>query len=163
MTSTHQQPGTLILGIGNPLLGDDGLGVRAVDILAGCDLPPQVSVMEAGTPGWGLATWLEGCSRAIIIDAVHMGRAPGTWRRFGPQDARLIAQDEVISLHEPGLANGLELAQALDLLPEEILIYGVEPGCCEPGQELSPAVISALPELVDAILSDLWNGRTKHG
>jgi hydrogenase maturation protease len=84
-----------------------------------------------------------------------MGGAPGSWRRFGPQEVRLIAQEEAVSLHEPGLANGLELAQALNMLPEEILIYGVEPGCCEPGQELSPAVTLALPGLVDAILSDL--------
>lgn len=155
MTLTPQQPGTLILGIGNPLLGDDGLGVRTAEILAGYDLPPHVSIMEAGTPGWGLATWLEGWSRAIIIDAVHMGGAPGSWRRFRPQEVRLLAQEEAISLHEPGLANGLELAQALDIFPEEILIYGVEPECCEPGQELSPAVTLALPGLVDAILSDL--------
>ncbi len=163
MNLTCQQSDTVILGIGNPLWGDDGLGVRAVEILAGCELPPRVSVLEVGTPGWGLASWLEGRSRAIIIDAVHMGGTPGSWRRFTPQEVRLIAQVETISLHETGLANGLELAQALNILPDEILIYGVEPECCEPGQELSPAVTLALPGLVDAILSDLWNGRTENG
>jgi hydrogenase maturation protease len=155
------QNGTLVLGIGNPVMGDDGIGPRAVELLADRDLPPGVRVEEAGVPGWGLPNWLAGWSRVILIDAVHMGEQPGTWRRFSPEQVRLIASGQAVSLHEPGLANGLELAQALDLLPEEIVIYGVEPAGNLPGQGLSPAVHSAFPGLVDTICAEIWNGNTQ--
>ncbi len=147
---------TLILGVGNPLQGDDGVGVRVAEMLADQELPPGVKVEEVGTPGLGLAAWLEGQSRVVIVDAVYMGQSPGTWRRFGPAEVRLIADSDVISLHEPGLAEALALAQALDALPQEIVFYGVEPVCCDAGQELSPAVRQALPGLVDAILAEIW-------
>ena len=147
---------TLILGVGNPLQGDDGLGVRAAEMLAERELPPGVRVEEIGTPGLGLANWLEAESRVIIVDAIHMGERPGAWRRFGPDEVRLIASGAVLSLHEPGLAEGLALAQALDRLPEEIVFYGIEPAGCEAGREPNPAVSEALLALVEAILADIW-------
>ena len=147
---------TLILGVGNPLQGDDGLGVRAAEMLAERELPPGVRVEEIGTPGLGLANWLEAESRVILVDAIHMGERPGTWRRFGPEEVRLIASGDVLASHEPGIAEGLALAQALNMLPDEIVFYGVEPVRCEMGQELSPAVSGALPGLVEAILADIW-------
>ena len=63
----------LILGVGNPLLGDDGAGIRAIEMLAERDLPPNVELQEAGTPGWGLPSWLDGRSSVILVDAVQMG------------------------------------------------------------------------------------------
>ena len=152
---------TLVLGLGNPVMGDDGIGCRAVELLASCDLPGDVRIEEAGTPGWGLPNWLVGCSRVILIDAVHMGETPGTWRRFSPEQVRLIASGQAVSLHEPGLACGLELAQALGMLPAEIVIYGVEPASCLPGQGLSPAAYSAFPGLIDTICAEIWNGHRK--
>lgn len=149
-------PPTLVLGIGNPLQGDDGLGIWATEMLASCELPPGVTIQAAGTPGLGLATWLEGWPRVILVDAVHMGNSPGMWRRFGSEEIKLIIEDVPLSIHEPGLACGIALAQALDLLPEEILLYGVEPGSLNNGQGLSPAVRRALPELVEDILDELW-------
>lgn len=153
-----RQKGTLVLGIGNPVMGDDGIGCRAVELLAGRELPSGVQVEEAGVPGWGLPNWLNGWSRVILIDAVHMGEKPGTWRRFSPEQVRLIASGQAVSLHEPGLASGLELAQALDLLPQEIVIYGVEPAECLPGQGLSPAACSVFPGLIETICAEIWNG-----
>jgi hydrogenase maturation protease len=149
---------TLVLGIGNPVMGDDGIGCRAVELLAGRDLPAGVRVEEAGVPGWGLPNWLEGWSRVILIDAVQMGEMPGTWRRFSTEQVRLIASGQAISLHEPGLASGLELAQALGQLPEKIVIYGIEPAGCSPGQGLSPAACTALPGLIETICAEIWNG-----
>jgi hydrogenase maturation protease len=146
----------LVLGVGSPLFGDDGLGVRAVELLAERRLPPDVQVEEIGTPGLGLAAWLEGWPRVIIVDAVRMGETPGAWRRFPPGQVRRMACGQALSLHEPGLADGLAMAQALDLLPEHTVIYGVEPERTDAGQGLSPAVIQALPGLIDSILTDLW-------
>ncbi len=150
---------TLILGVGNPLQGDDGVGVRVAEMLGARELPPGVKLEDAGTPGLGLAAELEGWSRVIVVDAVRMGQRPGAWRRFGPEEVRLIASGDVLASHEPGIAEGLALAQALDMLPDEIVFYGVEPACCEMGQELSPAVSGALPGLVEAILAEIWKRR----
>ena len=147
---------TLVLGLGNPLRQDDGLGVTAVQILSDQDLPGGVWVEEAGTPGWGLPSWLEGWSRVILVDAARMGCSPGTWRRFGTEDVRLIGHQQMLSLHETGLVNGLALAQALDILPDEITFYCIEPETTGEGQVLSPSVVRALPELVENIRKELW-------
>jgi hydrogenase maturation protease len=152
------QPRTRVLGVGNLLLGDDGVGIHAVEQLAERNLPPQVSIIDAGTPGWGLPVWFEGQEKVIIIDAVRMGETPGAWKRFDPETVKLFASGQVLSLHEPGLANGLALAEALGALPEEIVIYGIEPAQCEIAQGLSPAIQRALSPLVEEILTEIWNG-----
>lgn len=151
-------PRTLVLGVGNLLLGDDGAGIHAVERLAERNLPSFVKVRDAGTPGWGLPAWFEGHEKVIIIDAVRMGGVPGSWKRFNPEAVRLFASDEVLSLHEPGLANGLALAEALGALPEDIVIYGIEPDECNVAEGLSPAIQQALVPLVEEIYAEIWNG-----
>lgn len=151
-------PRTLVLGVGNLLLGDDGVGIHVVEQLAGRHIPSYVSVVDAGTPGWGLPAWFEGQQKVIIVDAVHMGETPGVWKRFNPERAKLFTSDGILSLHEPGLANGLALAEAVGALPEEIVIYGIEPARCEIAQGLSPAIEQALGPLVEEIFAEIWNG-----
>ncbi len=149
----------MILGVGNSLRGDDGVGIRAIEMLAERELPASVELQEAGTPGWGLPSWLEGHSSVILVDAVQMGQAPGTWRRFSPDEVRLIVQDETLSLHQPDLACGLALAQALEMLPDDLWIYGIEPGDTGAGSTLSPQVSSSLPAMVESIINDLGIGK----
>ncbi len=105
-----------------------------------------------------LPAWFEGQQKVIIVDAVRMGEAPGAWKRFTPETVRLFASGEILSLHEPGLANGLALAEALGALPEEIVIYGVEPAQCEIAQGLSLAIQQALDPLIEEIFAEIWNG-----
>lgn len=112
---------------------------------------------QAGMPGWELPIWLEGWPRVILVDAVQMGLPPGTRRRFSPDEVRLIATSDILSSHEPDLATGLALAQALDLLPEELLIFGVEPESCEPGTPLSSNAEQALDGLIADILDEVNN------
>jgi hydrogenase maturation protease len=147
---------TLVLGLGNPLRQDDGLGIIAVRMLRGRNLPGGVRVEEAGTPGWGLPSWLEGWAHVILVDAACMGCPPGTWRRFGTEDVRIIARQEKLSLHEPALADGLALAEALDILPEEITFFCLEPESIGEGLDLSPAIERVLPKFVEEIYLELW-------
>ena len=147
---------TLILGFGNPFYGDDGLGVRVVDMLAGTELPPWVSLAAAGTPGWELPAWLQGWPRAILIDAALMDLPPGAWRCFNPGSIQMIKSGKHFSLHEAGLPDGLALAEALGMLPLEIILYCMQPESLEEGQELSQPVRSALTGLVEEIVVDLW-------
>jgi hydrogenase maturation protease len=158
---------TLVLGFGNPLWGDDGAGIEAVNMLADREIPDGVCVEPAGLPGFGLAAWLEDArlsslQRLVLVDAAHMGQAPGVWRRFTPEEVRLIARGGIVSLHEADLSSGLALSQALGLLPEEVLFYAVEPGSLEDGPGLSAEVQDALPEIVQEIFLELQNGRGKH-
>lgn len=145
----------LVLGIGNPLMGDDGVGNRVIELLAERDLPPNVKIEDAGLPGWGLPAWFEGWSNVILVDAVQMGRSPGSWRRFQTEEVQFVLENDALSLHQPDLACGLALAQALELLPENLVLYGVEPAVVNPGEALSPAVRHSLPDVVTSILNDL--------
>lgn len=145
----------LVLGIGNPLMGDDGVGNQVIELLAERDLPPNVKIEDAGLPGWGLPAWFEGWSNVILVDAVQMGKSPGSWRRFQTEEVQFVLENDALSLHQPDLACGLALAQALELLPENLVLYGVEPAIVNPGEALSPAVRHSLPDVVASILNDL--------
>lgn len=147
---------TLVVGLGNTLQCDDGLGVRAVEMLVNRDLPPDVKAEALGTPGVGLINIMEGWSRVYIIDAAHLGQQPGTWRRFEPEEVRLIASEGLYSLHETEVADVLALSEAVGLLPDEVILYGMQPECIAWGEQLSLAVQTALPHLVDHIYHDLW-------
>lgn len=156
-TPLKVQSGVLVLGLGNPLCRDDGLGGRVIEMLTEKNLPAQVALIDGGTPGWGVANFLQGWSRVILIDAADMGLLPGTWRRFRMEDVSLGVNSGCISLHEPGLAEGLALGQALGMLPQDIILYCVQPEYTEEGIGLTSVVEAVLPELVENILLDLWN------
>jgi hydrogenase maturation protease len=150
----------LVLGIGNPLCGDDGVGIRVLELLKERDLPEDIQLLDAGTPGFELVSLLQewaqaGGGQVTIIDAVSMGEIPGVWRRFTPEEVRMFASDEHLSLHQFDLAGGLALADAVGILPEQIVIYGIEPACTDWMLGLSPEVSSGMPELVNNILSEL--------
>lgn len=164
---SREKPVALVLGFGNLLWGDDGAGIVAVEMLAEKELPADVRVEAAGLPGFGLAAWLQdeqfaSLQRLIIVDAAHMGLSPGAWRRFTPGEVRLIARGEIQSLHQADLSSGLELAQALGLLPEEVVFYAVQPESLEEGAGLSASVQAALPKMIEQITLELWNCRGEH-
>jgi hydrogenase maturation protease len=145
----------LVLGVGNPLMGDDGIGLRAIELLAACDLPSNIRIEEIGTPGWAIGAWLENTSSVILIDAVQMGLKPGSWKKMDLREEKLFVQEPAFSLHQPDLACGLELAQELGLLPQNLVLYGMEPADLTPGNPLSPQIANNLPELVNTIAKDI--------
>ena len=154
---------TLIVGLGNPLRGDDGIGARAIQMLLAETLPKGIEVVEGGTQGLGLVSLMEGWRRVILVDAANVDRAPGEFVRFTPQDARLLGEDQYISIHNAGLRDALLLAETLDLLPGEIVIYGMQPANLDWDDALSPEVEAAMPELVKSILDELAAGSATPG
>ena len=142
---------TLVLALGNPLRGDDGVGAAVLNALP--DLPPGVTGLDGGTPGLGLVLSLRGYDRAIIVDAAEMGEMPGTWRRFSPDCLRAQDPDLRGTLHDAGLAEALLLGEALRVLPSEIIIFGIQPGEIGWSPGLTPAVAAAIPGLCEAIMS----------
>ena len=155
IASHAPSPDTLIVGLGNPLRGDDGIGVRVIQTLVAEALPEGVEVVEGGTQGLGLVSLMEGWRRVILVDAANVGQPPGGFVRFTPQEARLLGSDQRISIHNAGLRDALLLAETLDLLPDEIIIYGMQPANLDWDDGLSPQVETAMPELVRAILDGL--------
>ena len=145
----------LILGLGNPLMGDDGIGVRVAEELSSLELPDGVTVVEGGTAGLSLLGLMQGQQRVIIVDAVDMGRSPGRLVRFTPSEARFQATEGPLSLHQIGFGEVLALAEALEVAPAELVIIGIQPSRIEGGVGLSPEVQGAIPQIIRIILDEL--------
>jgi hydrogenase maturation protease len=145
----------LILGLGNPLRGDDGIGPRVVEELNHRALAEGVMALDAGSGGLDLLHLLEGWERVIVIDAADVGREPGRFVRFTPAEARLIESADGFSLHNAGLAEALALAHAVGQTLPELVIFGVQPDKIGWGEGLSEAVEAVLPDIVNAVLNEI--------
>ncbi len=154
---TPDLPTTLVIGLGNPLRGDDGVGVRVIQELATQALPPHVQVLDGGTPGLGLINLMEGRQRVILIDAANVGQSPGQFVRFLLDEVQLLGYNQHMSIHAAGLRDALLLAQALEMLPPEVIIFGVQPSQLDWASGLSPEVEAVLPNLLAAVLSEVKN------
>ncbi len=143
-----------IIGLGNPLMGDDGLGPEAVRRLKEIPLLENVEVIDGGTGGLSLLHLMEGAKHVLFIDAVEMGAPPGTFRVFDDAQLRNLASQDSPAIHNCALPEVLALAQCLgDLCP--VRLYGVQPQKVERGIGLSPPVEQALDRLIEEIQSDL--------
>jgi hydrogenase maturation protease len=146
---------TLVLGVGNLLLSDDGLGVHAIRRLESRkDIPPDTQLIDGGTCGLELLQYFEGIDRLIIIDAVRNHAQPGTIHILtGNQIPAYLSMK--ISPHEVALPELLFAAQIRDLSPSQILVYGIEPASLELGMELTGEVNNHLDALVDQVVQNL--------
>ena len=152
----------IVLCLGNLLRGDDGAGVAVHHRLAEeASLPEDVELVDGGTPGLETVLLLQDYQRAIIIDAADMGRRPGEWVRFSPENVLLESGDLALrgTLHSAGLAEALQLGKALGVLPPEIVIYGIQPqeigwteGLSEPVQAAVTAVCAAILDEIAGVL-----------
>jgi hydrogenase maturation protease len=142
----------LLLGIGNLLLGDDGVGVHAVRRLAEQELPPGVEMLDGGTSGADLIDHLEGRSKVVVIDAAAGDEPPGTIYRCEASD--LLGTERALSLHEFGLVDSLRMAAQLGCAPRRVVVFGVQPAVLAPGMDLSPAVAAALPRVLELALAE---------
>jgi len=145
----------LILGIGNPLMTDEGVGVRVAEaLMSGFDFPEGVEVVDAGTMGLGILNMFRGIDLVIVVDAIdRTGRPPGTVVRLSPDD---LAPNQIMhSLHDTRFVDVLQAAELTGIRPEAECI-GVQVGSMEQWvTELTPEVEAALPLAVDAVLTVL--------
>ena len=154
-TGPEPQNEAVVLALGNPLRGDDGVGAAVLSALESRPGIVATTFVDGGTPGLETVLVLQGYRRAIILDAADMGKEPGTWRRFTPDEVGRPPRTLAQSVHEAGLAEALSLGAALGTLPESIVIYGIQPGTIgwQPG--LTRRVEAAIPAVVDAVIDDL--------
>ena len=143
----------VIVGVGNPMRGDDGAG-PAVARRVRAAAPPGVAVLEHdGEPG-ALLEVLEGVAAAILVDAVVTGAAPGTVHRFDVGARALPAPLGGVSTHGLGVADAIELARALGRLPERVVVFGIEGSEFGPRDGLSQAVRRGLADAAAAVLRE---------
>ena len=144
---------TLVLGIGNILLRDEGVGVRAIEAMQDMELPTDVELLDGGTSGVDLVDELADRRRVIVIDAVRADCKPGTILRLTAKDLMQKAS-ESISLHEFGLLETLIAAKHLGCAPQEVAIFGIQPKDISPGLELSKEVTKVLPKVIELVLAE---------
>jgi hydrogenase maturation protease len=142
----------LILGIGNILLRDEGVGVRVVETVLKGDLPAGVEVLDGGTSGAGLIDEIADRHKLIAIDSMQAGASPGSVFRLGMDD--LLRDPDQLSLHEFGLLDTLMMARRLGCAPGEVVIFGIQPKDIRTGLELSPEIEALIPGLVKLVLSE---------
>jgi len=147
---------TIILGLGNPILRDDGIGPRIVYELQKKISDPEITLLEASLAGMDLMEMLVGYDRAIIIDAIRTGGKPGTIYRLTPDDLPPQRTD-LTSQHQLGLLHALQLGKELSQpMPEKIAIIAVEAEDIHNfSEELTPLVAQAVPQVVGIVLSEL--------
>jgi len=145
---------TVIIGFGNTLMADDGVGVRAIEELQKMGVPEGIELVDGGTSALDVISYLEGKRRAIFIDAVKNGQPPGTIYRFALTDVKSDPRP-LISLHSINLADAVQLWDLqLEQLPE-IVVFGVEPEKLNFDLNLSPPVREILPRLCQLVLEEL--------
>jgi hydrogenase maturation protease len=149
--------GRFVVGIGNTLLKDEGVGCHVVHALEEVSLP-DVEIIDGGTCPDVLQR-LEGADKLIIVDAVKGGGMPGQIYRFHLEDIT-VEQKPFLSLHDMNLVDSLMLMRLWHNIGEAVII-GVEPREINWGLELSPELREKMPQIVDAILSELNNTNPK--
>jgi len=152
-TSEHRR--TVVIGLGNPLMGDDGLGIAALERLrAGWHVPDDVDLVDGGTWGMNLLPEIESAGRVLLIDAIKTGAQPGT--EVVIPRARLPRYLATkISPHEVDLRDVLALAELRGTLPEQTVAVGLEPASVELSSELSAGLQARLDVLVAAVVGQL--------
>jgi len=146
---------TLVIGLGNPLMGDDGAGVAVLERLRDeWDLPPEVELIDGGTWGMNLLPLVESARHLILVDAIRSGMAPGTLtvleRRELPRYFSLK-----LSPHQIDLREVLALAELRGALPDDLVAVGIEPERVEMEMSLSPRVSAGLAKMADLVVERL--------
>jgi hydrogenase maturation protease len=146
---------SIVLGVGNILLSDEGVGVRAVELLrAAWEVPAGVSLIDGGTSAMELLDDLEGVDLLIVLDAVRAGRVPGSLIRLAGDEVPVFFRAK-LSPHQIGLADVLASLDLLGTPPRETVIFGVEPLSLETGLDLSMPVAACLPEMAHKVVDEL--------
>lgn len=145
----------LVLGIGNVLLQDEGVGIRAVkELERRYAFSDDVEILDGGTAGIELLRHISRRDYLIIIDAMKSDHPPGTVVKVEGDDVPAAFRTR-ISPHQLGLSDLLAAAMLTDELPKNIVLFGVEPASIETGLELTEVVEASLGKLLDVVVEEL--------
>jgi len=144
-----------LIGLGNLLLGDEGVGIHAVEALKKkYDFPEEVRLLDGGTLGLDLLHLIEGMDRVLFVDAVELKEKAGTIAVIEGEGLPSLLEPK-LSLHHVGLADLLLASSFLGTRPAEIALVGIQPETLEIGLELSPTIQGRFDKLLETVLEKL--------
>jgi len=153
---------TLLLGIGNTLLTDDGVGVHVITALReNLELPPDTIIHDGGTIGLALLADVEDCQELIAVDAMELGEAPGALRVFSGGEMDKTLSGKKRTAHEVALSDLLQAAALIGRKPARRALIGIQPESTAWGLQPTPGVSAAIPAACDVIttlLAEWHNG-----
>ena len=145
----------VVLGIGNILLSDEGVGVRVIERLDQTyRLPSEVEIIDGGTCGMEMLEQLEDLDALIVVDCVRFGQPPATPVLLKGDDVPVFFKTK-LSPHQVSLSDVLASLELLDAMPKEIVVLGVEPISLELGMEMTPTIAEQVPVLVEMAVAEL--------
>ena len=157
----HNPPDVLVLGIGNTLLGDEGAGVRAMELMRTSYPDPNTEYVDGGTLSFTLTQYIEEADHLIVIDAANFGGPPGAWKCFIDEEMDDFLSKRGRSVHEVSLSDLLDIARLTERLPRRRALLGIQTQHVDWGENLSPPVSTAVREVSEAArhLAQSW----RHG
>ena len=145
----------VVLGAGNILLSDEGVGVRVIERLPlAYQLPPEVEIVDGGTCGMEMLEQLEDLDGLVVVDCVRCGQPPATPVLLKGDDVPVFFKTK-LSPHQVSLSDVLASLEFTDRAPKAVAIVGMQPVSMTLGMDLSPAVAARLPELLEMTLTEL--------
>mgnify|MGYP006273590141 FL=1 len=146
-----------VVAVGNPIMGDDGVGAEVIERLEASGLGDRESVTlaNAGTTAFFALEAMSGCDRAIVVDAISTGAEPGTVHEYRYVDGAFAGAVPEMTMHDFSFAEALRAGREAYEIPREVLILGVEPERIEMSMELSEPIAAAVPDLARLIESRL--------
>jgi len=154
MTPSSGAIATAVLGLGNLVHTDDGVGVHAIHQLQlDPRVPPGVVLLDGGTQGLSLLPHISGFKRLVVVDAVDAGEPPGTVMRF--EGGALHGLPGKASVHQLGFADMMVALELIGETPPEVVVFGVQPLSTEWDHRLTERVQESLPFVVDQVIRQL--------
>ncbi len=148
-----------VMGVGNDLLSDEGIGVHVIKAMEGQQLPDGVIIVNGWVAGIDLLQEIRNTERLIIIDAIDAGDRPGTVYRFRAEEVEVLIDQHKTSLHQVDLFETLKLAKFLGSYPETVII-GIQPRDIVWGTEPSPLLAAMIPQIVDVVIDEIRTFRS---
>ena len=151
----------LVLGLGNILLKDEGVGVHIAQMLQELALPHNVEVVDGGTASLDVLLLAPGIEKLVVIDALRAGKEAGTIykARLKSEERdkleQIFSSGSRISLHQIGLIDALAIAERMNCAPKEIAIIGIEPKKIDCGLELTDDIKQKIPEIINTVLKEV--------
>lgn len=150
-----------VIGVGNILMQDEGIGPRVVEILRkDYVFEPQIEIIDGGTLGLDLLPYIERYNKIIIVDVVDFGKEPGFIKSLKGEEIPPYLKTK-LSVHHVGVQDLLEVARLMGYMPEELVFVGIQPESIDLGLDLTPLMAGKLNELIEEVLKVLKNWGVK--
>jgi len=149
----------LVIGLGNILLKDEGVGVRCIEYLRSRDLDDGIKLVDGATLGFDLLEEIEEFEKVVIVDAVDMGKEPGHIASFDAEQLLSLPCGEKFSLHEIGLIDVIQVGKTIGYNFDNVRIVGIQPKEVSRGDSLSEIIREKMSVLAERVLNEIDNQR----